>query len=278
MVDWVADPNASEEEEEPAETITTIEGALAGTDGTAVELSGNVTETSDYGKSFTISDGTNSILVYRPTTMAYPGDVVTVVGTLGSYQGTKQIAQGATATITTAHTCAYGQATCTSPAKCTICGAAQTGSVALGHTSPNGEGNCDTCGAKLVATLPATISFESRDNRVSLSGEEQVWSQNGLTITIGQGTSTSPIADYADPVRIYKSHTVTISAGGTAFTQIVFTTGDGKGTTGISGATIEGGTITVDGDIVTVTFDTAVTSITFVANAQVRVYSIEVKA
>ena len=278
LVDWVADPNASEEEEEPAETITTIEGALAGTDGTAVEISGNVTETSDYGKSFTISDGTNSILVYRPTNMAYPGDVVTVVGTLGSYQGTKQIAQGATVTITTAHNCAYGQATCTSPAKCTICGAAQTGSVALGHTSPNGEGNCDTCGAKLVATLPATISFESRDNRVSLSEEEQVWSQNGLTITIGQGTSTSTIADYANPVRIYKSHTVTISAGGTAFTQIVFTTGDGKGTTGISGATIEGGTITVDGDIVTVTFDTAVTSITFVANAQVRVYSIEVKA
>ena len=272
-------PDAGEGEgegEEPAETITTIEGALAGTDGTAVEISGNVTETQNSGTSFVISDGTNSILVYKPTTMAYPGDVVTVVGTLGSYEGTKQIAQGATATITTAHTCAYGQATCSNPAACTICN--KVNGAALGHIDENQDKVCDRTDC-LADLTKAAISFADRANRTVYTTEQQVWVQDGITVTNDKASSTSNVGDYANPARFYKSSSLTIEC--TGMTKIVFNCDDYKDTypTDLQSSIAANAnyTVTVNGTVVTVEFVNAVNSFSIASlGSQVRVDSIEI--
>ena len=60
------------------------------------------------------------------------------------------------------------------------------------------------------ATLAATITFDSTDKRTSFSGEQQVWNENGITITNNKAGSTQPVADYAKPARFYKSTSLTV--------------------------------------------------------------------
>ena len=83
----------------------TIPEALEKEDGVLVEVSGTVTEintawSDSYGNiSVTISDGTNTLYIYRLATKVELGDIITVTGRMGTYNG-RQIAQGATAIIT----------------------------------------------------------------------------------------------------------------------------------------------------------------------------------
>ncbi|MBQ8433609.1 MAG: hypothetical protein IJX23_02240, partial [Clostridia bacterium] len=126
------------------EAITTIAGALAAADGAAVELTGTVTgHNGGFKSNFYIEDEAgNSIYVYYATSDVNIGDVVKVVGKVGSYNGAKQIAKGSTVTIVTPHTCVWADATCEKPAKCTVCDAEK--GEALGHTYV--EGVCSVCG------------------------------------------------------------------------------------------------------------------------------------
>lgn len=85
----------------------TIPQALAAADGKLVEVSGTVVEIntawSDQYKNITVTiqdDNGNKLYVYRLSTNVTLGDVITLQGKVGSYNGDKQIAQGATATIT----------------------------------------------------------------------------------------------------------------------------------------------------------------------------------
>lgn len=56
----------------------------------------------------------------------------------------------------------------------------------------------------------ATISFADKAQRTSLSETQQVWEQNGLVVTNDKATSTSNVADYANPARFYKGSSLTI--------------------------------------------------------------------
>ena len=91
--------------EGPAEA-TTIPAILETEDGVYVMFSGTVDEIKDawsdkYGNiSVWITDGTNRILAYRTTTNLEVGDIVTIFGKVGSYNGAKQIAQGSYAYVT----------------------------------------------------------------------------------------------------------------------------------------------------------------------------------
>ena len=51
----------------------------------------------------------------------------------------------------------------------------------------------------------ATLSFANKAQRTSLSTSKQVWEQNGIKLTNDKGSSTSNVADYANPARFYKS-------------------------------------------------------------------------
>ncbi len=124
----------------------------------------------------------------------------------------------------------------------------------------------------------ATIDFTDKNNRVSYSTEQQVWAQNGITVTNDKGTG-NPVGDYGGegyPARFYKGSVLTIDCVG--MSQIVFNCDDYKDTYATDlAASITDGNVSVDGTVVTVTFDAPVNSL-FIAElaAQVRVLSITV--
>ena len=126
----------------------------------------------------------------------------------------------------------------------------------------------------------ASIDFGDKANRVSYSAEQQVWAQNGITVTNDKAASTSNVGDYGGegyPVRFYKSSSVLVEAAN--MTKIVFNCDDYKATYADDlAASITDGTVSVDGMVVTVTFDAPVDSL-FIAElaAQVRVDSIQVE-
>ena len=123
----------------------------------------------------------------------------------------------------------------------------------------------------------ATIYFNDAANRISYSEQQQVWQQNGITVTNDKGASTSNVGDYTDPARFYKSSNVTVAAEA-AFSQIVFNCDDYKTTypTDLQ-SSISTGSVSVNGTVVTVTLDSAATSFAITALAgQVRVDSITV--
>ena len=123
----------------------------------------------------------------------------------------------------------------------------------------------------------ATIYFNDVANRTSYSEQQQVWQQNGITVTNDKAASTSNVGDYYDPARFYKSSNVTVAADA-AFSQIVFNCDDYKTTypTDLQ-SSITTGSVSVNGTVVTVTLSSATTSFAITGLAgQVRVDSITV--
>ena len=94
----------------PATVHTTIAGALAGAEGDTATFTGTVSEiyyawSDQYNNmSFYVTDGTDTILVFRAGTKVVVGDEVTVTGTVTAYNNVNQIAAGATVTITSGST------------------------------------------------------------------------------------------------------------------------------------------------------------------------------
>ncbi len=91
----------------PATNLVTIPEALEAADGTFVTVQGKVTLINtpwdDGYKNITVTiedaDG-NKLYIYRLGTNVKLGDLVTIKGVMATYNGARQIAQGATATIT----------------------------------------------------------------------------------------------------------------------------------------------------------------------------------
>lgn len=87
------------------EAATPIKDALKLDDGATVLVEGKVVEinkawSDSYGNiSVTINDGTGSLYLYRLATNVAVGDYIQVKGTMATYKGARQMAQGATATI-----------------------------------------------------------------------------------------------------------------------------------------------------------------------------------
>ena len=153
---------------------------------------------------------------------------------------------------------------------------------ALGHTTDNGI--CGNCGEEIGGNTPVftevtkNISFASKANRVSQTTSQQVWKQNGITVTNNKGKSTSNVADYANPARFYKNSDIIIEAPG-AITTIVFNCNSSSYATACKNSigTVAGATVTISGSKVTITFTEAVESFKFAAtNAQIRMNSIDV--
>ena len=100
----IATGDAPEEPAGPAEV--TIPQALATEDGIEVIVKGTVKEiNTEWSESFgnitvTIEDADgNTLYVFRMKTNVKVGDKITITGKIGSYNGAKQIAAGATAVI-----------------------------------------------------------------------------------------------------------------------------------------------------------------------------------
>lgn len=127
-------------------------------------------------------------------------------------------------------------------------------------------------------TLAATISFADKANRTVFdpdTAKTQVWEQNGIKFTNNQASSTSPIADYADPVRCYKSSDIIIEY--TGIIKLVFACDGGSKYVLTSDSISNGGVLTTDETTVTITFAEPVDSVT-IANLgqQARINTMEV--
>ena len=136
---------------------------------------------------------------------------------------------------------------------------------ATGHTFVDGE--CSVCHA-----VQKTLSFADKAQRTSFSAEQQVWEQDGIKFTNNKAESSTNIADYAAPVRLYKSSEIVIEAKG--MTEIVFTCASTDYATDLASSI--GGNAIVNGTSVAVKFAEATDSFTATLSAQVRLNSITV--
>ena len=124
----------------------------------------------------------------------------------------------------------------------------------------------------------ATISFEDKANRTVFTTEQQVWVQNGITVTNDKGASTSNVADYGNPARFYKSSDLKIEYTSNVTTIVVNCNTEGYATA-LAASTITGGTAVANGKVVTITLTTPATNVVITGlSAQVRVDSISVVA
>lgn len=124
----------------------------------------------------------------------------------------------------------------------------------------------------------ATLSFADKAQRTSFSTSQQVWEQNGITFTNDKSSSTSNVADYANPVRLYAKSKVTVAAPGN-ITKIVFDCNSISYATSLqtSIGTVAGASVSASSDKVTVTFTSSVASFVISSlSAQVRMDSLEV--
>ena len=220
----------------------TLTGIVTSIDTAFSEQHGNVT--------VTIKVGEESVQCYRlvGTQAVLAGDIavsdeITVTGTLENYKGKVQFGAGAKATARTAGTGTLPQEPATS----------------------------------------RVLDMMGTTNLISRTTTQTKYEANGVTYVNDKASSTTDnynqTGSYA--ARAYKGSTITITST-TAFKTVKFTLDDyssGQYLTGFDGMTITGATITRDGDVVTITFTTAVTTFT-TANlgAQIRIEKIEVSA
>ena len=265
--------------------VMSIPEVLASAEGTVVKFTGTVhsfyEEWSSYNNCspYIVDANGNKILVFRTTTKVTIGDVITVEGTVTIYNTTAQIAQGTSKiTIDVPHVCSsWTAATCGKDSACVICGAAGADKATGNHTYV--DGLCSVCGASAASMkLLGTLSFSSTANRVSQDSSKQVWSANGITLTNNKGASTSNVADYSNPARFYKSSQLIVEA--TGILKIEFTCNSASYASALKSSitAADGGTVSISGSVVTVTFADPVNSYTIASltGGQVRVNSITV--
>ncbi len=122
----------------------------------------------------------------------------------------------------------------------------------------------------------ASIDFKDTANRTVGTTEQQVWVMNGVTVTNNKGGATSNVnTQYNDPIRCYKGSDLEIAYTGMKKIVIVCNTADYAGV--LAANTPNAGSIAADGNIVTITLDSATDKVSFTGlSAQVRIDMIRI--
>ena len=160
---------------------------------------------------------------------------------------------------------------------CSLCSDSYIGN----QVSSNGHNyvgdTCTVCGAKKgTASQQAAISFTDTSNRTSFSTTQQIWKQNGITVTNNKSSANDNVANYSNPVRFYKNSELIIAYPGMTKIEIDC---HGLGADRIAPwKVVSGGaTATESNGIVTITFASPVDSFTYSSlSAQCRAYGITV--
>jgi hypothetical protein len=101
-----------------------------------------------------------------------------------------------------------------------------------------------------VKPVEATITFDNKAKRTTWTTSQQVWVENGITVTNDKNKSTNNVADYAKPARFYQGSKVTVAVTG-EITQIVFDCNSSTYATDLKNSIKSGATVTVASDKVT---------------------------
>lgn len=128
-----------------------------------------------------------------------------------------------------------------------------------------------------AASVSETITFDAnKTQRTSYSTTKQVWKSDNVTFTNDKASSSTNVADYGNPVRLYAKSTVTITASGT-ITQIeIVSNGSSSYKTALQNSLTGAGlTYTNNGNTYTVANLNA-ESVTFTLTAQARFMSLTV--
>lgn len=163
--------------------------------------------------------------------------------------------------------------------KCTDCDTvlvAQDEIPVIDHTYVDGK--CTGCGQDKPTSTQATISFADKAQRTSYSDGEQVWEQNGITVTNVKASSNTNVGDYANPARFYQGSNVTIAYPGMTKIEIDCNHSyiETKHVEGWQ-HTAAGVTVTIANKIVTIEFTAPVNSYTITGlSKQARAMSITV--
>lgn len=85
------------------------------------------------------------------------------------------------------------------------------------------EGTTFTVAFEVIPAEPVlagTFDFTKTTQRKSLNDNQQVWEANGATFTNDKDKSTTKVADYSNPIRLYLNSKVTVACAG--MTKLVF--------------------------------------------------------
>ena len=132
-----------------------------------------------------------------------------------------------------------------------------------------------------MLTLSATaaeksveISFATTAQRVSQTTSQQVWKNGDVTFTNDKGSSSTNVADYSNPVRLYQNSKITIAAPGN-ITKIVVTANSSSYATALKNSV--GTEASASGSTVTITPTASSTTYTIAKlTAQVRLNKLTV--
>ena len=255
-------------------------------------VTGEITEVynTQYGNLY-ITDGENTLTVYgtysadgsaRYDAMdvkPIAGDTVTVYGVIGAYGSSNPVPQMKNGWIVEheqtgcPHETTYElddakAPTCTetglsATVMCSVCGEVvkeQETVPANGHDRDE-AGYCTVCGDYEEPKAEATLDFSTDTQRVSRDSNSQVWQEGTLVFTNNKAASTTDVGNYTNPVRLYKNSDIIIEFPN--MTSVVFNGVSGEYAFNVEAAgSISGGTVTVDGTTVTITFDEPVDSLT----------------
>lgn len=118
------------------------------------------------------------------------------------------------------------------------------------------------------------ISFATTAQRVSQTTSQQVWKNGDVTFTNDKGSSTSNVADYSNPVRLYQNSKITIAAPGN-ITKIVVTANSSSYATALKNSV--GTEASASGSTVTITPTASSTTYTIAKlTAQIRLNKLTV--
>lgn len=167
---------------------------------------------------------------------------------------------------------------------------ASTGAVTLGSTAGSAvitataaaEGIYNSSSAtytivikdSAITTTDVTISFANTTQRTSQDSNKQVWTNSGVTFTNDKATSSTAVANYSNPVRLYQNSSITITAPGN-ITSIKFVANSSTYATALKNSI--GSSASASGSNVVVTLNGSSDTFTVAKlTAQVRLNSLTV--
>lgn len=125
--------------------------------------------------------------------------------------------------------------------------------------------------------VTATLSFADKAQRTDISTSKQVWEKDGITFTNNKSKSTSNVADYANPVRLYASSEIVVECSLGNITKIVFDCNSPSYATALKNSIGSTATTSVSSDKVTVSLNGSGNSFTIAKlTAQVRMDALTV--